>query len=268
MQKNSLSKGLKSSSVNRDVCALKTLISKAKLWKFVSDNPLSKIKPLPESDGRIRYLSPEERDRLFKVLLAREESRRTGRDSHNRFRAARGKPVLPDLRSVEYTDHLLPMVILSRETGMRRGECCKILWTDINFHNRTIHIRAEISKSNRERYIPLTDLATETLTRWRKQSSKNQVFPGSVYQVRTVWVRVRHLADLDDFNWHDFRHDFASRLVMQSVDLNCVRDLLGHKDMKTTLRYAHLAPNYKDQAIGKLIRDIPDISHPPPKDQS
>jgi site-specific recombinase XerD len=48
------------------------------------------------------------------------------------------------------------------------------------------------------------------------------------------------------------RHDFASQLVMKGVDLNTVRELMGHADMKMTMRYAHLAPNLKLRAVEVL----------------
>jgi site-specific recombinase XerD len=72
--------------------------------------------------------------------------------------------------------------------------------------------------------------------------------------VKTSWKGIRNTAKIKNFRWHDMRHHFASRLVMAGVDLNTVRELLGHSDLAMTLRYAHLAPEHKANAVEKLVR--------------
>ena len=70
--------------------------------------------------------------------------------------------------------------------------------------------------------------------------------------VNSSWTSLIKKAKIADFRFHDLRHDFASQLVMKGVDLNMVRELLGHTDFMTTLRYAHVSDDAKAKAVERL----------------
>jgi integrase len=116
-----------------------------------------------------------------------------------------------------------------------------------------------VSKSGKMRHVPINSLTLKILKNWRIQTEQNglvfsSIKTGTMFNnVKKAWKSVLDSAEITNFRWHDMRHHFASRLVMAGVDLNTVRELLGHADIKMTLRYAHLAPEHKASAVEKLV---------------
>lgn len=251
----------KASTVNRDLVVLKSALSKAEEWGHVAKHPLRKVKPARIDEiGRIRWLAPDEEQRLYEALKAREADARAARTSANEWRRSRGYPELPPFGAQAFIDHLQPMVLLALDTGMRRGEVFQLNWQDVDLQRRQIKVRGATAKSRRTRYIPMTSEVHAVLTRWSAQQGQlaELVFPNEngrpFTNVKKAWQALLKAAKISAFRWHDMRHHFASRLVMKGVDLNTVRELLGHADIEMTLRYAHLAPEFKAQAIAKLER--------------
>ena len=171
-----------------------------------------------------------------------------------KWRAERGYELLPDLAG--FVDHLKPMVILSLNTGLRLGELFNLEWSEVDLERAMLTIRGEGAKSGQTRHVSLNDEALDMFNTW--QSKSERVFPGKgggrLTNVNNSWRKLLKEAGITKFRWHDLRHHFASRLVMAGVDLNTVRHLLGHADIKMTLRYAHLAPAVTAAAVQKLVR--------------
>ena len=253
----------KAVTVNKYITMLKAVFNWAVRRKKIDANPITQLEKLREDDSnvKIRYLSPEERERLFSALDAREERIRAGRNNHNEWLDARDKEKLPNLKSVTFVDNLKPMIIVSLNTGIRRGSLFGLLWSDINFDEGTLTIRPATEKNSKLIHIPMNSTLTKTLRAWEEQTSgEGLVFPspktGAVMNnCKSAWNKILHDSNIRNFRWHDMRHDFASQLVMNGVDLNTVRELLGHTDMKMTLRYAHLAPQVKRAAVELLTKE-------------
>jgi len=254
-----LESGLSAASINRYIGTLKSVLSKAVSWGFISKNPLNGLKPLKlDSNGRVRFLSTEEEARLRAALSQREEAIKKKRISANNWRLARGYKLLPEING--FADHLMPIVLIALNTGLRRGELFNLKWQDINFNEKMLTVSAESAKSGKTRHIPLNDEAFSVLLTLKQYAQDQEfVFPGKngerLNNIKSAWRGVLKKAGITNFRFHDLRHTFASKLVMAGVDLNTVRELLGHSDYKMTLRYAHLAPEAKRAAVEKLNKN-------------
>jgi len=239
-------------TVSRDIAALRSALNKAVEWKFLTENPLTKIRQkLVAARKVVRFLADDEEKRLRQTLDERDRKMFAARLSGDAWRVKRAKSRLPPLDPAGYPDHLTPVVLLAMNTGLRKGELLALKWEDVCLTSRMLTVRAENAKSGRERYVPLNNEATDVLVRWKLRGC-----PGSrvfdVDDIKTAWWSLLRSARIKDLRFHDLRHHFASRLVMRSVDLNTVRELLGHADIKMTLRYAHLAPAHLVDAVSRI----------------
>jgi integrase len=139
---------LKSSSLNRRITALKAAVNWAVKRNLIENNPLLKLERLSERDivTKVRYLSDEERERLMKALDDREEEMKSSHNSHNEWKKEQGFEPSPGMKSDAFADHLKPLVLLSLSTGVRRNALLSLEWSDINFSEKTILVRAATSK--------------------------------------------------------------------------------------------------------------------------
>ena len=258
-----LRKGRKPATVNRDLDRIRGVLSRAVDWHFLPEHPLRSVKRAKGGDdSRVRYLTTDEGRALRTALAAREAQRRKSRESGNAWceqRGGEGRPMWP---ADGFTDYLMPMVLVALNTGMRRGELFSLDWQSVNLERAMVTVTAGNAKSRKARHIPLNAESHDVLTRWGKQRGrKGLVFPspegGRLTNINKSWDGIVTDAELSDFRFHDLRHDFASKLVMAGVDLNTVRELLGHADIAMTLRYAHLAPDKLADAVARIGEKIP-----------
>jgi len=253
------SKAMQVNTVNRTITPLRSAISKAVEWGILDEHVLKGVKTLKCDDTRVRYLSAAETEKIFEVLNKREESVKAGRARANEWRKKRGKPLYPEYKKKDFIDHFLPMVIVTLNTGVRRSELFRLKRRYVNLEDNTLFV--EKSKNYMARHIPLNKTAQKALKQWLKQTEAIEsayVFPSPrnpekhVSSIKTVWTNVRDDCKVEDLRWHDLRHDFASKLVMKEVSLYTVQKLLGHKKISQTMKYAHLAPDFMAESVGRL----------------
>ena len=181
----------------------------------INRNPTKGIPLFEENNMRERFLSPIEIKRLYSAIKI----------SPNTM-----------LR------YIIPMLIL---TGARKQEVLRARWEDFDFDSRSWRI--PMTKSGKARHVPLSDQTLVLLGEIQSQRlSESFVFPnprtGKPYvSIFYAWDTARKKADLGDVRIHDLRHTFASLLVNSGRTLYEVQKLLGHTQVKTTQRYAHLS---------------------------
>lgn len=182
------------STVNRDVAVLRAALAKAVEWGVIETHPLAKVKPLKTDDrAAVRYLSTAEEQALRSALGARESRIRRECASANQWRRERGYDELSTLEGRMFADYLQPMVLLTLNTGPRRGELIGLHWRNVNLTGRTLTIEGPQAKSGKTRHIPLNEEAVRTLETWQSiAGDRGQVFPsadgGRFSNVKRSWT--------------------------------------------------------------------------------
>jgi integrase len=210
---------VKPATVNRELALVKSLFSKAVEWGEIKESPAKKVKflKLKGSDRRVKFLMADEVQKLIS-------------NCSNKIR---------------------PVVIIALNTGMRRSELLGLRWDQVNFEQGILTLLD--TKNNDRRDIPMNETVKNTLRAMERRGP--YIFDGITPQIiKYGFNDARIKAGRPDLRFHDLRHCFASGLVMEGVDLNVTRELLGHRSLGMTLRYAHLAPTYKTKAVNVLDR--------------
>ncbi len=161
-------------------------------------------------------------------------------------------------------DEWRTMILVGLRTGLRQGELLGLRWQDVDLVAGRISVRQSIvggnvvtPKSGKHREVPLSDDTLAALKQHRHLRGP-LVFCDADGRALTkgackwpLWHACRR-AGLRRISWHVLRHSFASQLVMRGAPLKVVQELLGHATITMTMRYSHLAPEVKKDAVNLL----------------
>jgi len=199
---------LSAASVNRPLALLRTLLRMAnREWEVLPRLPVVTLEREPQ--GRVRWLEPDEEARLVDACTR----------SQNR-----------DLRDI---------VTIALETGLRQGELMGLTWERVDFSRGVL--RLERTKSGRRREVPMRDSVYRVLAA-RPEPQQGRIFRGAF--PRGAWEHALTEAGIEGLTFHDTRHHFASWFVMQGGKLQALQEILGHRSLAMTQRYAHLSPDH------------------------
>jgi integrase len=137
---------------------------------------------------------------------------------------------------------------------MRRGEILALTWDCVDFDLGIVTVLN--SKNSESRNIPMNTILTRELANLKLLANSKYVFSRDGEKppksIRTAWENALRRARIEDFRFHDLRHTFASNLVMAGADIVTVKELLGHKTITMTMRYAHLNQEHKKKVVSYL----------------
>lgn len=227
-------------TVVRYLAALSAAFSQAvNEWGWIEVSPMAKVKKPREPKGRVRFLSDEERAKLFDAC----------RKSENRY--------------------LYAIVLLAISTGARHGEIMGLEWQHIDFERS----RAVLfdTKNGDHRPLLLSPQLIDELQRLHsaRADGTSLVFvsaraPTRPMEIRAYWHTALTVAGINDFRFHDLRHTAASYLAMNGATSTELSEILGHKTLSMVKRYAHLSESHTRQVVTKMNDKLFSPAAPPP----
>ena len=218
-------------TVNDTTEQLKKLFTRAKLWGVHFDRePQWRRHWLAEPQERVRELSDDEAERL------------------------------DDATREDYA----PFFAFARASGLRLRECL-LRWSEVDWGARQIRklgkggklVTAPITPTIREILWPLRGhhaehVFTYEAQRTREGRVKGERHPLTYHGVKTAWRRLRKRAGVTSFRFHDYRHDFGTKLLRETGNIKLVQRALNHADLKTTTRYAHVLDSEVAEAMERV----------------
>lgn len=203
-------KVVKAATIYQELSLMRRMFNVARReWKWTKDNPAADLSfSVGDKNARDRWLTIEEEQNL--------------------------------LSKATNPAWLKPLLIVALHTGMRKGEILELKWQDVDLVRKLIRIIK--SKNGEKRTIPLSNTAFNALKGIKVRDISGRVFPISDRSLRAAFKMTLAKAGIENFRIHDMRHTFATRLVQNGVDLYKVKNLLGHKTINMTMRYAHHYP--------------------------
>lgn len=214
-------------TINKEVAILRHLLNKAIAWGEIARNPCQGVKRLKEPPEKVAYLDGDERGQLLDAAGA-------------------------------FSPTLQAIVTFAMLTGARLSEVLALTWGNVDLARRILTFRK--TKSGRVRHVLIhADLARLLLIELGGPGDPAApLFPPewNSKRVSTAFRRLARKAGLNGFRFHDLRHDFGSWLSMRGVPIRAVQTLLGHRDLRMTERYTHLAERTLAAAI-ELLPALP-----------
>jgi len=229
-------------SVNRCMACIRHMLGKSVEWEMIKQNPLEMGQSLmfKENNERLRYLSEDEINKLL-AECSRQVIKLPSKKS--RTKSVKRADV----------DYLRNIVECAINSGMRKEEVLSLKWKQI----RDGLIYLDKTKGKKKRQVPINKTLAQLFGTVRKKQGLTSeyvfVYQGKrIKDVKTAYNAALKRAGILDANFHTLRHTFASHFVMRGGSLKALQEMLGHSNIKTTMRYAHLSQEHKKEAV-KLL---------------